>query len=98
MRRRLTLAVLVLAACSSTGIVQLDRDTYMLQKSRASPALGVPGKVTRQVYEEANAFCAKQGKMAETVSLEQRNQNVMVPGYAKLTFRCVEREEAVEEN
>src|SRR5438309_7057323 len=42
------------AGCSSTGIVPMDRDTYMVSKRSAQVGFGPPLGVKADVYEEAN--------------------------------------------
>ncbi len=67
--KTLTLAALVmlLAGCvSTTGVVKISEDTYMLAKQDASVWSGAGVKV--ELYKEANEYCAKLGKKFSQVS------------------------------
>jgi uncharacterized lipoprotein YajG len=67
--KTLTLAALVvlLAGCvSTTGVVKISEDTYMLAKQDASVWSGAGVKV--ELYKEANEYCAKLGKKFVQVS------------------------------
>ena len=81
--------MLVLTGCSSTGIVPMDRDTFMVAKRSAQVGFGPPDGVKADVYKEANEFCAKQGKGVETVDLKITNSGFARPGNVTLQFRCV---------
>ena len=53
--------VLFITGCATTtGIVKISEDTYMLAKQ---PLLAhTAGEVKVEIYKEANAFCEKNGK------------------------------------
>ena len=88
--RQVVLILLVGAtACSSTGIVPMDHDTYMVAKRSAQAGFGPPVGTQAAIYTEANDFCAKQSKKVETVHLETTNSGFAKPGSASLQFRCV---------
>jgi hypothetical protein len=83
-----------IAACASTGIMPIGKDTYMVSKQSATgfqSAVGVKG----EVLAEANEFCAKQGLVMVLVSLNTKDG---VPGRryatAELVFRAVRPEDA----
>ena len=86
--------VCFIAACASTGIMPIGKDTYMVSKQSATgfqSAVGVKG----EVLAEANEFCAKQGLVMVLVSLNTKDG---VPGRsyatAELVFRAVRPEDA----
>jgi uncharacterized protein YceK len=90
--KQLLLAIaltLVLTGCSSTGIVPMDKDTYMLSKRSPQLGFGKAYAVTADVYREANDFCAQQNKKVETVKLDTDNSRFGTPASASLQFRCV---------
>ncbi|MGH7604116.1 MAG: hypothetical protein ACRENK_08990 [Gemmatimonadaceae bacterium] len=90
--RFLLAAISALAACSSTGIVPADRDTYIVSKQSAAGVFGTPDGVKADIYQEANDFCSKSGKAVETVNLEVKGAIPFVrTGSASLQFRCVPR-------
>lgn len=88
MRLLILVFALLLAACSSTGVVQTGDDTYMIAKRSAQAGFGPPVKTQGAVYEEANAHCAQQQKTLETVNLDVTNSGFAKPGAVNLQFRC----------
>lgn len=83
------LTLLTLTACSSTGILQTGPDTYMVSKRSAQAGFGPPVGAKADVYKEANEHCLKQGKVIETIKLDQVNSGFARPAAASLEFRCV---------
>ena len=94
MKTWLVIVVLVLAGCSSTGIVPMDKDTYMVSKRSAQVGFGPAIGAKADVYQEANDFCAKQNKKVETVKLETTDSGFGRPASASLQFRCVNDSES----
>lgn len=88
MKYSLILAVFMLVACSSTGVVPMDSGTYMIAKRSAQVGFGPPDGVKADVYREANKFCTKQGKEVETIKLDVTNSGFARPGNVSLHFRC----------
>lgn len=85
--------MLILAGCSSTGVVPVDRDTYMVAKT--SPACGFRSAdgTKAKLYREANKFCAKKNRQIETVEVTGRNGIPFARcASAELRFRCVDTE------
>jgi hypothetical protein len=83
---------LLLAACSSTGIIQVNPGVYMI----SATALGPPAftgaeEAVRMAYAEAAAYCTEQGRAVDTQSLEKVAEAVGRPGRATLRFRCAEK-------
>ena len=88
MRNVILILVVGVSGCSSTGVVPMDRDTYMVAKRSAQAGFGPPVRVEADVYAEANAFCAKQSKKLETVHLDITDSGFAKPGSVSLQFRC----------
>jgi hypothetical protein len=82
------LVALLLTACSSTGVVRMDSDTYMIAKRSAQAGFGPPDGVKADVYREANEFCSKENKKVETLNLDVTNSGFARPGNVSLEFRC----------
>lgn len=80
---------IALSACATTGVIPMDKDTYILGKRSAQLGFGPPVGAKAEVYEEANAFCAKQSRSVETVSFESVDSGFARPGSVSLQFRCV---------
>ncbi len=82
-------AALLLVGCASTGVVPMDKGTFLIGKKSAQVGFGPPIGVKGEVYTEANQFCAKEGKVVETVKLEETNSGFAKPAAVSLQFRCV---------
>jgi hypothetical protein len=80
---------LVLAGCTSSGIVHMDRDTYMVSERGPTVGFSPPIRQTASVYRQANEFCARQNKQVETLKLDQQDSGLGRPANATLQFRCI---------
>ena len=85
----LSVAAILFACATSTGIVPMDQGTYFVSKSSPQVSFGPPITQKADIYKEANAFCGKQNKTVETVKLEEVNQVFGRHASASLTFKCV---------
>ncbi len=85
----LGLVLVALAGCSSTGVIPVDRDSYMIGKKDGSPGLGVSLSNKAEVYQEANAFCAAKGLDVETLNLVVTPAALARLGSTELRFKCV---------
>ena len=83
--------IFLLAGCSATGVVPLERGIHLVSKK--SPQVGFGPSVTLKadVYKEANEFCSKQNKEVETVSFESTDAGLAKSPTASLQFRCTEK-------
>ena len=79
---------LMLIGCSSTGVVAMDRGTFMISKRSAQFGMGPPVGAKADVYTEANEYCAKQSMQVETVELIMTDSGFARPGSVTLQFRC----------
>lgn len=71
MKKLITLfTVLLLAACSSSGVMQLSANTYMISRTSGAGAFASKGSIQAKVMKEANAFAAKKGKVAVARTME----------------------------
>lgn len=92
--RKVTTALLsffILSSCASTGVVMMDKDIYMIGKRSAQLGCGPPVAVKADLYIEANEFCAKSGKIVETIKVDMVDTLPARPGSVTLEFRCVEK-------
>ena len=80
--------ILLFTACSSTGVVPMDKGTYMIAKRSAQVGFGPPTAVKADVYKEANEFCAKKQKVVKTLNLKVTNSGFAKPGNVSLEFKC----------
>jgi hypothetical protein len=90
MKTRIIILLFALAGCSpyATGVVPMDKDTYMVSDYGASVE-----RAKASVYSDANRYCAKQNKMVDTVSLkitEKTGAFSRNPAdRAEILFRCI---------
>ena len=89
MKYGIALLVVGLAACSSTGIVPMDKGSYLIAKKSPQVGFGPPIGVKGEAYTEANEYCAKEGKTVETIKLEETNSGFARSAAVSLEFRCV---------
>jgi hypothetical protein len=85
----ITLTVLALTACQSTGVIPMDHGTYMIGKKDGSPGLGVSLSNKAEVYKEANAFCHKKELEMETIEVTVSPAQLAKLGSTELEFKCV---------
>jgi hypothetical protein len=90
-RTAIILSTIALTACASSGVIPIDKGTYLITKRSTQVGTGAPVGTKAKVYAEANAFCAKNGQALETVNLEMSASRVAHPGSVELQFRCVPR-------
>jgi hypothetical protein len=83
------IALLALAGCANTGVVPMDKGTYLIAKKSPQVGFGPPIGIKGEAYSEANDFCAKEGKVVETLNLEQTNAGFAKSAAVSLEFRCV---------
>jgi putative hemolysin len=92
MKRFIATAIsIALTACSSTGIVPMNAGTYLIAKKEAQVGIGPPIVIKGEVYAEANAHCAKQGKQIETVDYQETGSHLGRMAAVSLEFKCVDR-------
>ena len=83
------LAALMLSACSSTGIVPVGGNTYMIATKSAQVGFGPPIAAEAHIYRRADAFCAQEQKTVKTLHLQVIDSGLARPGSVSLRFRCV---------
>ena len=91
MKRGVILLVAGLIGCANTGIVPMDKGTYLIAKKSPQVGFGPPIGIKGEAYSEANEFCAKEGKAVETVKLEETNSGFARSAAISLEFRCVSK-------
>lgn len=85
----ITLPLMLLVGCQSTGVIPMDRDSYMIGKKDGAPGLGVSLTNKAEVYREANDFCGKKGLEVETLQVTTTPAAPARLGSTELQFRCV---------
>lgn len=84
-----TVTAIMLTGCQSTGVIQMDRDSYMIGKKDGSPGIGVSLTNKAEVYGEANVFCREKGLEVKTLHVTTTPAMPGRLGSTELQFRCV---------
>ena len=83
----MVLVVFVSVGCSTTtGIVKISEDTYMLAKQ--SGTAYTAGQVKVELYKEANVFCEKDGKKFVQLSNTGVDYGFTSYASAEIQFKC----------
>ena len=82
------LTVMTLSGCAS-GPVPIGKDTYMSSKIGAWSWSSAAG-LRAELYREAYATCAKQGKEVQSLNEAGVNGSLQNFAQADLKFRCVD--------
>ena len=89
MRVILVSVVFLFAACSS-GVVQMEKNTYMLSEKAGGCGFATGSGQEADAYKKANKFCGKKGMQVETISSEAKDGIPFARcASAELKFRCV---------
>ena len=88
------LVAMLMSACQSTGVIPMDRDSYMIGKKDGAPGLGVSLTNKAEVYREAADFCKKIGQEVETLYITTTPARPAQLGSTELQFRCISPGEA----
>jgi hypothetical protein len=82
-------AVFLVAGCSS-GIVQMEKNTYMVSEKAGGCGFATTGGQEADAYGKANEFCAKKGLNVEKIELTTKSGIPFARcASADLKFRCV---------
>lgn len=89
----LIVTAFALAACS-TGVVKVDKDTYMVSEKAAGCGFATAGGQEADAYKKANEYCSSRGQAVEVVSTTTKEG---VPfarcASANVKFKCVPKKE-----
>lgn len=72
-------------ATTTTGIVKISEDTYMLGKQ--NKMVHSASEVKVEIYKEANAFCEKDGKKFTQISSTGNDSGINWSS-AEVQFKC----------
>ena len=79
----------ILVGCANTGVVPMDRGTYLIAKKSPQVGFGPPIGIKGEAYTEANEYCAKTSQVVETINFEQTNSGFGRAAAVSLTFKCI---------
>lgn len=90
---RNTLALIAtagLAACSTTtGVVPMGQDTFMVSASEKGPGYYSGSQVKAKAFAEATQFCESKGKKLQVVNTDQHDTRPFVFASAEVQFMCL---------
>lgn len=87
MRKLLILCTtLTLIGCTSTGVVPVGQNKYMISDSSSLSWNG--GSVMASIVKEGTEFCAKQGKQFELVGNKTEDAGWNKSATAEIYFTC----------
>ena len=81
---------MALIGCSSTGVIPIGNDSYMIGKKDGAPGLGVSFSVRADVYNEATTFCKKKNLEVKTLNVITTPARLGQLGSTELQFRCIQ--------
>jgi len=81
----------LIVGCTSTGVIPMDKDSYLIGKKDGTPGLGVSIANKAEVYKEANDFCSAKGLEVETLNVTTTPARPAQLGSTELQFRCIPR-------
>jgi hypothetical protein len=89
LKRIASIALLLFTGCASTtGVVPAGKDQYMISREDNGPASSL-GAIKAQVFQEAGAFCAGQGKAMEIVRENDVPRSFGQFPQTSLQFKCI---------
>ncbi|PTB30967.1 hypothetical protein [Photobacterium phosphoreum] len=89
---RFVFLALILSGCtSSSGVIQDGKNAYRIMHT-GDTGFTNSGTLQKNTYKEASAFCEKQGKIVETITMDSK-QSRPLGGWpeATLIFKCTGR-------
>lgn len=92
MKVLLILTILLVSACSSSGVVSVGEDTFLITEKAAGCGFSSAEGTKVDVYIKANAHCASLNKDLVTVNITARDGVPLVRcASAELEFKCVDK-------
>jgi hypothetical protein len=84
----LAIAVLATGCASTTGVVPMGKDTYMIAREDNSPAASL-GSIKAATFKEAGSYCAGQGKTMQVTKENDTPRSFGQFPQTTLQFTCV---------
>ena len=91
--------VMFIVGCTaSSGVIPDGRDGYRIAHT-GDTGFTNSNTLQKNAYKEATTFCASKGKVVETLNMESKQARPL-GGWpeASLWFRCVTRDESIQQN
>lgn len=80
--------VLIVGCASTTGVVSMGKDAYMIAREDNSPAASL-GAIKASTFKEAGAFCSGQGKTMQVTKENDTPRSFGQFPQTTLQFTCV---------
>ena len=84
------ITTVMFAGCSSTGVIPMDQDSYMIGKKDGMPGIGESLSNKADIYLEANTFCKMKGLEVMTLRVNTTPAMPARLGSTELQFKCVQ--------
>lgn len=84
----LALALLLAGCASTTGVVSMGKDAYMIAREDNSPAASL-GAIKASTFKEAGAFCSGLGKTMQVTKENDTPRSFGQFPQTTLQFTCV---------
>ena len=95
MKRLYLLSLLIIVGCaSSSGVVPIGKDLYMVSGRGKSPGGYSGGEVKAAAIREANQYCNASGKKLQVVNSTQQDMRFGVEATAELQFMCLDSDDS----
>ena len=87
----LILCLGLVGCASNSGVVPIGKDTYMVSRQAATGFSG-SGTLKAEALQEANQFCASQGKKLQVVSTNEASPPYIFGNFpkAEVQFMCLD--------
>jgi hypothetical protein len=93
MKKLLTLTFVILSGCAtSTGVVPIGKDTFMIAIGGKSIQSGATLKA--DAFREGSKFCASKGKELQVVNTSQRDMSFGRDPNAEIQFMCLDSQDS----
>lgn len=90
MRKILTLTAITLLVACSSGVVPMEKDSYMISEKAGGCGFATAGGQEADAYKKANEFCSSKNMHVETISSEPKNGIPFIRcASSDLKFKCV---------
>jgi hypothetical protein len=87
--KKFLLVALILTGCASTtGVVSMGKDAYMVAREDNGPAASL-GAIKAATFKEAGAFCSGQGKTMQVTKESDTPRSFGTFPQTTLQFTCV---------
>lgn len=89
------LPILMVGCASNSGVVPIGQDTFMVSRQAATGFSGT-GTLKSEAFQEANKYCADQGKKLQVVSTNESQPPYVMANFprAEIQFMCLNSNDA----